>query len=71
MEREKLRELTEGFLKTYGYISKPTNNPNCTLFSRPTVCGCVVIRFSTNLWRFHLTNFVIFQFFYCTFCIAV
>ena len=39
MEREKLRELTEGFLKTYGYISKPTNNPNCTLFSRPTGMG--------------------------------
>jgi len=39
MNRENLKKLVEEFLRTYGYIAKPTDDPNGILFSRPTGVG--------------------------------
>ena len=39
MYTAELKGLTQNFLKTFGYIAKPTNEPNCVLFSRPTGLG--------------------------------
>jgi len=39
MNREKLEEVTQNFLKTFGYMARSTNERNCVLFSRPTGLG--------------------------------
>jgi len=39
MNREELKKLTERFLRTFGYVAKTTDEPNCILFSRPTGVG--------------------------------
>lgn len=52
MDREYLKILTQTFLKTFGYMPKPTKEKHGVLFSRPTGLGVT----DELLFYFHETG---------------